>query len=352
MNELKNDLLLKALHGERVDRVPVWMMRQAGRYLPDYRKLKEKYSFFERVQTPALAAEITLQPVEQIGVDAAIIFSDILVVLQAMGLEVQLIENQGPLLPEPVKTAADAARVQVPDVAEKLHYVFEAIALTKEALNGRVPLIGFAGAPWTLLCYMVEGKGSKTFDQAKAFCYKQPELAHQLLQMLTDTTIAYLKAQVKAGADVVQLFDSWGGLLSPGDFEMFSLQYMRQIVEAVKDEVPVILFSKGAWHSLAEMATTGTSGLGIDWCIRPKTARIITGKDITIQGNFDPARLLSPIPEIKKQVKEMLNQFGKHRYIANLGHGILPNVPVDHARAFVDAVKDHVHHPCLEKSSL
>ena len=352
MSLLKNDLLLKALRGETVDRVPVWMMRQAGRYLPDYLKLKEKYSFFERVQTPALAAEITLQPVDQIGVDAAIIFSDILVVLQAMGLEVQLIENQGPVLPAPVKTAEDARRVMVPDVHERLHYVFDALTLTKKALEGRVPLIGFAGAPWTLLCYMVEGKGSKTFDQAKAFCYKQPQLAHRLLQMITDTTIAYLKAQVKAGADVVQLFDSWGGLLSPGDFEIFSLHYMRQIIEAVREHAPVILFAKGAWHSLAEMATTGASGLGIDWCIRPQTARTIAGKNVTLQGNFDPARLLSPIPEIKQQVKEMLDQFGKHRYIANLGHGILPSVPVDHARAFVDAVKEHSFIRKTESASL
>ena len=352
MSLLKNDLLLKALRGETVDRVPVWMMRQAGRYLPDYLKLKEKYSFFERVQTPALAAEITLQPVDQIGVDAAIIFSDILVVLQAMGLEVQLIENQGPVLPDPVKTAEDARRVMVPDVHERLHYVFDALSLTKTTLDGRVPLIGFAGAPWTLLCYMVEGKGSKTFDQAKAFCYRQPQLAHRLLQMITDTTIAYLKAQVKAGADVVQLFDSWGGLLSPGDFEIFSLHYMRQIIGAVREDAPVILFAKGAWHSLAEMATTGAAGLGIDWCIRPQTARNIAGKNVTLQGNFDPARLLSPIPEIRQQVKEMLDQFGKHRYIANLGHGILPSVPVDHARAFVDAVKEHSFTRKTERASL
>jgi uroporphyrinogen decarboxylase len=319
------------------------MMRQAGRYLPDYRVLRDKYDFFTRVQTPALATEITLQPVDQIGVDAAILFSDILVVLQAMGLEVQLIENRGPVLPDPVRTANDLSRIYVPDVEEALGYVFEAIKLTKQELNNRVPLIGFAGAPWTLLCYMVEGKGSKTFDGVKTFCYTQPVLAHKLLQMLTDTTIAYLKKQVVSGVDVIQLFDSWGGLLSPDDFEIFSLQYMRQIIQALKNEVPVILFAKGAWGSIHEMAATGTAGIGLDWCIRPETARLMAGQGVILQGNLDPARLLSPIPELKKQVTRMLNGFGQGHYIANLGHGILPQVPVDHAKAFVDTVKNHIY---------
>jgi uroporphyrinogen decarboxylase len=244
------------------------------------------------------------------------------------------------LLPNPIKTVADLARVRVPDVDETLGYVFDAIKLIKQELNDRVPLIGFAGAPWTLLCYMVQGKGSKTFDEAKAFCYSQPELAHQLLQMITDTTIAYLKGQIKAGADTLQLFDSWGGLLSPTDFEVWSLQYIRQIVAAVKDEVPTIIFAKGAWHSLDKMAATGAAGLGIDWCIPADMARQFAGNDIALQGNFDPAKLLSPIPVIEQEVREMLTAFGPNRHIANLGHGILPNVPVDHARAFVHAVKE------------
>ena len=345
MNKIKNDLILRTLRGESTERTPVWMMRQAGRYLPDYRVLRDKYDFFTRVQTPELAAEITLQPVDQIGVDAAILFSDILVVLQAMGLEVQLIENKGPVLPDPVKTEKDLQRIFIPDVEESLGYVFNAIRMTKEALNNRVPLIGFAGAPWTLLCYMVEGKGSKTFDSVKSFCYTQPALAHRLLQMLTDTTIAYLKLQVSAGVDLIQLFDSWGGLLSPDDFEIFSLQYMRQIIEALKEETPTILFAKGAWSSIPAMAATGCSGLGLDWCIRPEMARSLAGTGITLQGNFDPARLMSPIPELKKEVTKMLNGFGPGRYIANLGHGILPQVPVDHAKAFVDTVKNHVYQP-------
>jgi len=343
MSMLKNDLLIKALRGEPTERTPVWMMRQAGRYLPDYRVLRDKYDFFTRVQTPELATKITVQPVDQIGVDAAILFSDILVVLQAMGLEVQLIENKGPVLPDPVRVPGDLSRVCIPDVGETLGYVFEAIRLTKKELNNRVPLIGFAGAPWTLLCYMVEGRGSKTFDLTKSFCFTQPALAHRLLQMLTDTTIAYLKQQVKAGADVIQLFDSWGGLLGPDDFEIFSLQYMRQIIQSLKNDVPVILFAKGAWSSIPEMIGTGTAGLGLDWCIRPETARKMAGNNVTLQGNLDPARLLSPIPELKKEVTKMLNSFGPGRYIANLGHGILPHVPVDHAKEFVDTVKNHVY---------
>ncbi len=340
---IKNDLIIKTLLGEETERTPVWMMRQAGRYLPEYIKLREKYSFFERCQNPEIACEITLQPVDIVGVDAAILFSDILVVPQAMGLEVQLIEKLGPLLPQPVKTHTDMQRVRVPDVNETLGYVFEAIKLIKQELNGRVPLIGFAGAPWTLLCYMVQGKGSKTFDEAKAFCYQQPELAHQLLQMITDTSIAFLKGQVAAGADVVQIFDSWGGLLSKKDFETFSLKYIRQIVAALKDEIPTIIFAKGAWSSLPEMAATGAHGLGIDWCIEPQFARQLAGGSVTLQGNFDPAKLLSPIPVIQKEAKEMLQAFGKGKHIANLGHGILPNVAVDHAKAFIDTVKEFRH---------
>ncbi|MEE6187565.1 Uroporphyrinogen decarboxylase [Mycovorax composti] len=340
-SNLKNDLLVRTLLGEQTERTPVWMMRQAGRYLPEYIQLREKYSFFERCKTPELACEITLQPVDIVGVDAAILFSDILVVPEAMGMEVQLIEKLGPLLPQPIKTTQDLNRICVPDVHDRLHYVFDAIKLIKKELNGRVPLIGFAGAPWTLLCYMVQGKGSKTFDEAKGFCYQQPELAHQLLQMITDTTIAYLKGQIAAGADVVQVFDSWGGLLSKKDFEIFSLQYIRQIVAAVNDEVPVIIFAKGAWSSLPEMAAAGAHGLGIDWCIEPQMARQLAGNNVALQGNFDPAKLLSPIPVIEKEVKQMLQAFGPGKHIANLGHGILPNIPVEHAKAFVNTVKEY-----------
>lgn len=339
MTRLRNDLLLKALRGEKTERTPVWMMRQAGRYLPDYIKLRKQYSFFERCQTPELAAEITIQPVDQIGVDAAIIFSDILVVPQAMGMEVQLVESKGPWLPEPIRTAGDLERILIPDVEERLAYVFDAIRLTKSYLNGSVPLIGFAGAPWTLLCYMVQGQGSKNFDGAKTFCYTQPRAAHRLLEMITETTIAYLKGQARAGADVVQIFDSWGGLLSPEDFGNLSLPYIRRIVAGLKDDAPTIIFAKGAWYALPEMAATGASGLGIDWCIRPQMARQLAGDKIALQGNFDPAKLLAPIPVIEKEVRAMLDAFRGYPHIANLGHGILPEVPVDHAKAFVEAVK-------------
>jgi len=259
---------------------------------------------------------------------------------QAMGLEVQLVESKGPILPQPVRTWDDFKRIAVPDVNNTLQYVFEAIKLIRKELNGRVPLIGFAGAPWTILCYMVQGKGSKTFDEAKTFCYTQPEMAHRLLQMITDTTIAYCKQQVAAGVDVVQLFDSWGGLLGPDDFKNISLKYIRQIVDALKDEVLVIVFAKGAWHSLRQMADTGAHGLGIDWCVEPQMARKLAGNSIALQGNFDPAKLMSPIPVIKKEVRHMLVDFGGQAHIANLGHGILPNTPVDHAKAFVESVKE------------
>jgi len=341
MSELKNDLLLRALKGEALSRPPVWMMRQAGRYLPDYIKLRQKYDFFTRVQTPELACEITMQPVDQVGVDAAIIFSDILVIPQAMGMEVLMEEGKGPLLPNVVKNAADIDALQTDAVEERLAYVMNALALTKKELNGRVPLIGFAGAPWTLLCYMIEGKGSKTFDKAKQFCFTQPELAHKLLQKITDVTIVYLKAQAKAGANMVQVFDSWSGMLSPADFKIYAQPYLVQIADAVSPDVPVTLFPKGSWYALGDLSRTSAAGLGLDWSVTPQLARTMTNNSITLQGNFDPSKLLAPIPQIKEEVKEMIDAFGTTRYIANLGHGILPNVPVDHARAFVDAVKEY-----------
>ncbi|MGZ3880263.1 MAG: uroporphyrinogen decarboxylase [Flavisolibacter sp.] len=341
MSQLKNDLLLKALRKEKVDRPPVWMMRQAGRYLPDYIKLRDKYDFFTRVQTPELATAITLQPVDQVGVDAAIIFSDILVIPQAMGLEVLMEEGKGPSLPKTIKNQNDIDQLNTSNAADHLKYVLDALALTKKELNGRVPLIGFAGAPWTLLCYMIEGKGSKTWDKAKQFAYTQPGLAHALLQKITTITIDYLKAQVKAGADTVQVFDSWAGSLSPEDFRIYAQPYLIQIADAVKDAAPVILFPKGSWYALKDLSTSSASGIGIDWSTTPSFARELTNNQITLQGNFDPAKLLAPIPQIKRWVKEMIDGFGVQNYIANLGHGITPNVPVDHAKAFVEAVKEY-----------
>ncbi len=229
---LKNDLFLRALKGETVQRPPVWMMRQAGRYLPEFIALRDKYDFFTRCQTPELAAEITVQPIRRIAPDAAILFSDILVIPQAMGIDVEMKPNFGPYLPHPIRTIQDVENVIVPDVHETLGYVFDAIKLTKEMLNDEVPLIGFAGSPWTIMCYAVEGQGSKSFDKAKGFCFQYPEAAHILLQKITDTTILYLKEKVKAGVNAVQIFDSWGGMLSPVDYQEFSWKYINQIVEA------------------------------------------------------------------------------------------------------------------------
>ena len=338
---IKNDLFLKALKGETVERPPVWMMRQAGRFLPEFMAIRDKYDFFTRCRTPELASEITVQPIRRFGMDAAILFSDILVIPQAMNIEVQMKPNFGPFLPNPVRDQIAVDNVVIPDVDVELGYVMEAIKATKEKLNNEIPLIGFAGSPWTILCYVVQGQGSKTFDKAKEFCFTNPVAAHQLLQKITDTTISYLKAKVKAGVDAVQIFDSWGGMLSPIDYQEFSWQYINQIIEALKDEAPVIAFGKGCWFALQDMSKSNASALGIDWTITPQNARYLTGGNMTLQGNFDPARLLSPPAEIKKMVTKMIKEFGKDKYIVNLGHGILPNIPLDNAKAFIDAVKEY-----------
>lgn len=341
MIQPKNDLFLRALKGETVNRPPVWMMRQAGRYLPEYIEIREKYDFFTRCQTPELASEITIQPIRRYGMDAAILFSDILVIPQAMGVEVQMKPGFGPYLPNPIQKAADLNSVVVPRIEDSLQYVMDAIEMTNEKLDSSIPLIGFAGAPWTVFCYMVQGQGSKTFDKAKAFAFTETEAAEALLQKITDTTIAYLKAKVGAGVHAIQLFDSWGGLLSPEDYRQFSLKYIQQITTALKDDVPVIIFAKGCWYALGELAATGASALGIDWTCTPETARKLAGDTITLQGNLDPTRLLSPPEKIKQLTHEMIDAFGKDRYIANLGHGILPNISTEHAGAFIEAVKNY-----------
>ncbi len=339
--KLKNDLFLRALKGEKVERPPVWMMRQAGRYLPQYMELRKKYPFFERVETPELACEITIQPIDELEPDAAIIFSDILTVPQALNIDVELVPGKGPVMGNPIQNEDDAFAVIAEDVAEKLDHVMKAITLTRMELNGRVPLIGFAGAPWTLFCYMVQGEGSRNFDKAKAFLYQHPDASRHVMKELTKATIDYLQAQIRAGAQTVQIFDSWAGILSPDDFNEWALPYLMEITGAIK-EVPVILFAKGAWYALERLSfKSGASALGIDWVISPEFAREKTRNSITLQGNFDPTQLLAPIPEIEKKAKRMIQRFGTQRYIANLGHGILPNIPVDHARAFVDTVKNY-----------
>lgn len=337
----KNDLFLRALKGEKVDRPPVWMMRQAGRYLPEFIKLKNDYDFFTRCQTPELAAEITMQPIRRFPLDAAIIFSDILVIPQAMGLDFIMKPGAGPFLASPIKTEADINKLRITDPAESLSYVFDSIKLVKKQLNDEIPLIGFAGAPWTILCYAVEGQGSKGFEKAKGFCFSQPKLAHRLLEEITNITIEYLKLKVKAGADVIQLFDSWGGLLSPQDYDEFSLPYIKRIVDELGKLVPTIVFAKGCWFALDKMSKIGASALGVDWTLKPETARELSGGKITLQGNFDPSRLLSKPEIITEKVHQMIDGFGTDNYIANLGHGILPNVAVENAKAFVEAVVNY-----------
>jgi uroporphyrinogen decarboxylase len=338
---LKNDLLIRTLCGEEVERPPVWMMRQAGRYLPQYMELRKKYTFFERVENPELACEITLQPIDELEPDAAIIFSDILTVPQALGIDVDLVKGKGPVLDNPIRSVDEAFAILAEDVPEKLQHVMDAITLTRKELNGRVPLIGFAGAPWTLFCYMVEGKGSKNFARAKAFLYQHPDAARHVMKELTKATINYLKAQIKAGAQVVQIFDSWAGLLGPEDFNEWALPHLMEICAAI-DEVPVILFAKGSWYALERLSfKSNAAALGLDWTITPEYARKATRGDIVLQGNLDPSKLMSPIDEIKRQTRRMIDRFGPQKYIANLGHGILPNIPVDNARAFVDTVKEY-----------
>ncbi len=339
--ELKNDLFLRALKGETVTRPPVWMMRQAGRYLPEYMELRKKYTFFERVETPELAAEITIQPIDIVGPDAAILFSDILVIPQAMDFKVTMNPGEGPRLPKPITTPEQALALTVPDVEDRLHYIIEAVTLTRKELNGRVPLIGFAGAPWTIFCYLIEGRGSKDFSLAKRFYYEHPEAAKHVLSVITETTIRYLQAKIKAGSQAIQVFDSWSGLLSPEDFNEIAFPYLKKISESIT-EVPVILFAKGSWYALEGlMQRTNASALSVDWTISPEYARQATGNNITLQGNFDPSRLLTPIPELKRMVTRMIDRFGKDKYIVNLGHGILPHIPVAHAKAFVEAVKEY-----------
>jgi uroporphyrinogen decarboxylase len=317
------------------------MMRQAGRYLPEFQAIKRKYDFFTRCQTPELAAEITVQPIRRYGMDAAILFSDILVIPQAMNIDVEMKEGIGPWLPSPIRSMQDVNKAIVPDIDETLGYVMDAIQLTKEMLNDEIPLIGFAGSPWTILCYCIQGQGSKNFDKAKEFCFTQPVAAHTLLQKITDTTIAYLKKKVAAGVNAVQVFDSWGGMLSPVDYQEFSWKYIHQIIEALKDDAPVIAFGKGCWFALEEMAKSNAAALGVDWTITPEWARKLTGGNVTLQGNFDPTRLFSSPAEIKDQVTRMIDAFGKDKYIVNLGHGILPNIGLENARAFIDAVKEY-----------
>jgi len=335
---IKNDLILRAAKGESTERTPVWLMRQAGRILPEYRAVRNSLSGFkELVETPELAAEVTLQPVDILRVDAAIIFSDILVIPEAMGLTYEMVEKKGPHFPKTVQSPSDINSLKIAD-PDDLSYVYEAIKITKKELDGRVPLIGFAGAPWTIFSYMVEGGGSKTFSKARRLLYTDPDMANRLLEMITQSTINYLKHQVEAGADMVQVFDSWAGVLPADHYTQFSLKYIAKICEAI-DEVPVTVFAKGAWWALDEMANLNCRTIGLDWNINPKDAkRILPNK--TLQGNLDPCTLYASEETIKDHVTKMLSDFKGHSHIANLGHGVYPDTDPARVKYFVECVKE------------
>jgi uroporphyrinogen decarboxylase len=338
---IKNDLLLRAALGKDVERVPVWLMRQAGRILPEYRAVRAKSkNFIEFVKTPEMAAEVTVQPVDILGVDAAIIFSDILVIPEAMGLPYQMIEAKGPWFEKTLSSKEDVDRLIVSD-GSNLRYVTDAISIAKKQLDNRVPLIGFCGAPWTLLAYMVEGSGSKTFSKAKKFLYTQPKLAHQALEKITQSSVNYLLAQVEAGANIIQIFDSWAGVLSPEMHKEFSLKYMSAISDALSTKVPVIIFAKDAHFALPEIKNTSCNVVGLDWSMDPTETRKILGDKKTLQGNADPCLLYADLDVIEKQTKHMLDTFGPNRYIANLGHGLYPDTEKEKVKFFIDCIKQH-----------
>ena len=331
---------LRACRGEAVDTTPIWIMRQAGRYLPDYRRVRGTTDFLTLCKTPDLATEVTLQPIDILGVDAAIIFSDILVPAEPMGLKLTVSEGEGPRIHNPVRSAADVERLVVPDPTEGTGYVLEALRRVRKALDGKVPLIGFAGAPFTLGAYLVEGGGSKNYLHIKRFMYDEPKAAHALFAKLAETVTLFLRAQIEAGAQAVQLFDSWGGVLSPHDFEEFSLPYLTRIIEGVKGRgAPVILFGTDMGLQLERLATTGADVIGLDWRINIDAARARLPANVAVQGNLDPVGLFRPLPQLEAQAADILRRnAGRPGHIFNLGHGILPETPVEHARFLVDTV--------------
>ncbi|CRG90374.1 uroporphyrinogen decarboxylase [Talaromyces islandicus] len=351
---LKNDLLLRAARGETVERPPIWVMRQAGRYLPEYHEAKGNRDFFECCRSPEIASTLTLQPIERFEglIDAAIIFSDILVIPQAMGMTVEMIDKKGPSFPEPLQSPEDGQYEKVlnkqVDVEKELDYVYKAITLTRTKLKGRVPLIGFCGAPWTLLCYMVEGGGTKLFVQSKKWIYKYPKESKALLQKISEICVEYLALQVSAGAQLVQIFDSWAGELSPATFKEFSLPYLRYISQNLPkrlqelgiDAVPMTVFAKGAWFALDELCDSGYNVVGLDWLHDPAEAYKIARGRVTLQGNADPGVLYGDHTAITATVENMVKGFGggKKGWIANLGHGITPFVNPDDLRFFFEEI--------------
>ena len=340
--KLKNDLVLRAARGEEIERYPVWLMRQAGRILPEYREVRASLSGFkELVETPERAAEVTVQPVDLLGVDAAIIFSDILVVPEAMGLTYEMIESKGPYFEKTIRSEADLKYAEFAfDIEDRLGYVLEAIKITNKELDGRVPLIGFAGAPWTIFCYMIEGQGSKTFSKSRKILYTNPTLAHELLDRITNVTIQYLKAQVKAGAHMLQVFDSWAGILGTEQYAEFGLKYLDKISNAL-NEVPLTIFAKGAIMSLPEVVKLNCNTIGLDWNMDVAQVRQMVGETRTLQGNLDPCVLYADHAEVERATNKMLNSFTSKRHIVNLGHGVYPDIHPDKVKTFINTVKNY-----------
>jgi uroporphyrinogen decarboxylase len=338
-----NDLFLRACRREPIERPPVWMMRQAGRYLPEYRAVRERADFLTMVRTPELAVEVTLQPVNRLNVDAAIIFSDILILPQAMGMRLSVDDGVGPRFHQPLRTPADFQRLREVNAEDALVYVLDALRMARKELDGRVPLIGFAGGPWTLLSYMIEGGGSKSFSYAKRLLVENPSLARRMLALLARGVGEFLVAQVKAGAQAVQIFDSWAGALAPADFTAFALPALSEAARLARDAgAPIIVFAPGAGWALEQIAKeSGADVVGIDWQTDAAAARQrLPLSDVALQGNLDPCWLYAAPSIIRQRTHDMLNAFGGQGHVANLGHGILPDVPVDHAQAFVDAVRE------------
>ena len=347
MSSLKNDRFLRALLLEPVDVTPVWMMRQAGRYLPEYRETRTRAgSFLDLCKNPDLACEVTLQPLERFPLDAAILFSDILTIPDAMGLGLYFSEGEGPRFHNPVRDEQAVRALGVPDPEQDLGYVMDAVRTIRGELDGRVPLIGFSGSPWTLATYMVEGSGSKNFSKVKGMLFDRPDLMHHMLGVTADAVTAYLNGQVAAGAQALMIFDTWGGVLRPRDYRAFSLAYMERIVSGLKREnegrrVPVILFTKGGGQWLGPMADTGCDALGVDWTTDLSEARRLTGGRVALQGNLDPCVLHASPQRIREEVGRVLESYGKGPgHVFNLGHGIHPDVNPDHAAALVEAVHD------------
>ena len=346
MTTLKNDTFIRALLREPVDYTPIWIMRQAGRYLPEYRATREKAGdFLTLCKTPELACEVTLQPLDRFDLDAAILFSDILTIPDAMGLGLEFREGDGPVFTRPVQSLQDINQLHVPDPNDELDYVVDAVSLIRRELNGRVPLIGFAGSPWTLATYMVEGGSSKDFSKIKSLLYRTPEDLDKLLGILSTSVAAYLNAQIEAGAQAVMIFDSWGGALSPATYERFSLAPMQQILDQLTRtyrgaRIPVVLFSKGANQSLDKLASTGTDGIGLDWTIDISTASAIVGERAALQGNMDPAIMYTNAETVKSEAEKILAAAASHTgHVFNLGHGIHPGIEPELVRVLVD----HVH---------